>query len=63
MKEIKSGKGLIGVQKNEYKGKVYIDIRKFYEDRDTGEWKPTRKGISIPINLAEEVAESIRELL
>jgi hypothetical protein len=59
MIEINNGKGLIRVQKNEYKGKYYIDIRKFYEDKDSGEWLPTKKGISIPIDLAQKIIEAI----
>ena len=29
----------------EYKGKVYADIRTYYQDGE--EWKPTKKGLSI----------------
>ncbi|MBP7238521.1 MAG: transcriptional coactivator p15/PC4 family protein, partial [Petrotogaceae bacterium] len=32
------------IQKNEFKGKEYIDIRIFYEDE--GEYKPTKKGVT-----------------
>ena len=31
---------------SEYKGKKYADIRIYYED-DEGEWKPTKKGITL----------------
>lgn len=59
--DITTGKGLIRVQKNEYKGKFYLDIRKFYEDKDTGDWKPTKKGISLPIDLVTQVVEAINK--
>ena len=37
----------------EFKGKTYADIRVYYED-DEGEWKPTKKGITVsPDNFAE----------
>jgi hypothetical protein len=62
MKEITSGKGVIRVQKNEFKGKHYIDVRKFYQDKDTEEWKPTRKGISIPVDLVEEIIEALKTI-
>eukprot|EP00981_Chlorochromonas_danica_P000225 scaffold51_cov172-Ochromonas_danica.AAC.13 len=32
-----------------FKGKVYINIREFYEDKLTGEEKPGSKGIALTI--------------
>lgn len=32
---------------SEFKGKVYVHIRHFYEVKDDGEMKPTRKGIAL----------------
>ena len=34
---------------NEFKGKKYADIRIYFED-DEGEWKPTKKGITVALN-------------
>ena len=34
---------------SEYKGKKYADIRIYYED-DEGEWKPTKKGITLTLD-------------
>ena len=63
MKDIKSGSGIIRIVKSEYQGKNYVDIRKYYLDKDTDEYKPTKKGISIPENLVEEVLKTIKEVL
>ncbi|ORY39995.1 hypothetical protein BCR33DRAFT_740653 [Rhizoclosmatium globosum] len=40
-------------QTNEYKGHKYADIREYYEEKGSGEWKPGKKGITL--NKAELV--------
>jgi hypothetical protein len=45
---------VIRVQVKEFKGNEYLDIRNFYTDKD-GELRPTKKGVSIPMHLAQEV--------
>lgn len=59
----KNGKGdVIRVQKKEFKGKSYLDIRTFYEGED-GEMMPTKKGVAIPIEIAREVlGAAVKEL-
>jgi hypothetical protein len=32
---------------NEFKGAIYVDIREFYNDKEDGSMKPTKKGISL----------------
>lgn len=63
MKDIKTGRGIIRIQKTEFKGKEYIDIRKFYQDNETEEWKPTRKGISVPVDLLQDINIALQELI
>ena len=46
---------------NEYKGKKYIDIRTFFE-ADDGEYKPTKKGVTLSIGLYNELKEGIETL-
>jgi len=58
MKDIDYGNSIIRVQKSDYKNKTYIDIRKYYLDEGTDEFKPTRKGITIPIDIAESVLKA-----
>jgi len=62
MADIKNKKGLIRVVKTEYRGKFYVDIRKYYQDNDSGEWKPTPKGISVPYELKDKVIEALNSL-
>jgi len=60
MVDIQVGTQIIRVQRTEFKGKEYIDIRKFY-DAD-GEWKPTKKGISLSIDIVSKVKEAISQV-
>jgi len=54
--EIMKGKDKIIITAKEFKGKQYIDIRTYFEN-DSGEWIPTKKGISLtPDNLDEMIA-------
>jgi len=36
-----------------FKGKVYIDIRNWFQDQ-TGEWKPTKKGVHLSMEKLTE---------
>ena len=59
----KSNMEKIRIQVTEYKGHELIDIR-FYLDVSTDKaanFKPTKKGISIPVRLAEELLEGIEK--
>lgn len=47
---------------NEFKGNNYIDIRTYYFDENSEEFKPTRKGISIPVELYEELKEALTKV-
>jgi hypothetical protein len=46
---------------SEFRGKNYANIRIFYED-DEGEWKPTKKGISVNLEDFEEFKQRVQEL-
>lgn len=50
----------IRIQRSEYKGHELIDIRVYYE-AENGEWKPTKKGITFSLSLANEVIKGIAE--
>jgi len=60
--DIKYKSGLIKVQKVNYKGRDYIDIRKFYQDYETGEWRPTPKGISFDPEILQEIIKALQKL-
>jgi len=43
----------------EYEGYKFIDVRIYYQDRKTQEWKPTQKGISIMPDKVGDIIEGI----
>jgi len=51
----------------EYKGHKLIDLRIYYEPEDSGERRPTKKGITIDVGLYPELKKAMikieRELL
>lgn len=46
---------------SEFRGKNYANIRIYYED-DEGEWKPTKKGISVNMEDFVEFKHRLEEL-
>jgi hypothetical protein len=46
---------------SEFKGKKYADIRIYYED-DEGEWKPTKKGLTVNLDSFQDFRERVEEL-
>jgi hypothetical protein len=44
---------------HEYKGKKYLDLRVFFQPEDQEEMRPTRKGITIPVDLLGELKKGI----
>ena len=46
---------------SQFKGKNYANIRIFYED-DEGEWKPTKKGISVNLEDFQEFKDHMGKL-
>lgn len=49
----------IGVK--EFRGKRYIDLRIYYMD-DKGDWKPTKKGISLNTEFMPELKQAVLSL-
>jgi hypothetical protein len=49
----------IHVRLSRFRERDYLDVRNFYET-DDGEWKPTRKGIAIPVELYDELIDALR---
>jgi hypothetical protein len=47
------------IYEKEYEGYKFIDVRIYYMDKATGEYKPTKKGISIMPNNAEDIINGI----
>jgi len=58
MKEIsKNTLEKIRIEKREYKGREFIDIRTYYFDGN--EWKPTQKGVTFRPDQLKEIIEAL----
>ena len=51
----------IKVSVGTYKEKEYVDIRVFFRDAQTDEWRPTKKGITINRDLLGELSEGVKQ--
>ena len=58
MKEFFKGKKIkIVIQNKSFKGKEFVDIRQYYNDAKSNEFKPSAKGVTIPLNQFQEFKE------
>jgi len=48
----------IHIRVSRFKERDYLDIRNYYETED-GEWKPTRKGIAVPVEFYDELIDAL----
>lgn len=62
VKDIEKGQDLIRVELSEFKGNQYIGARMYYMD-DKGDWKPTRKGLTLTSDVMVQVRDAINEAL
>jgi len=56
---------VVRVSVEEYKGRKYLDVRIYFEN-DEGEWKPTKKGVTIQpdkIDLFMDLIKQAKESL
>lgn len=51
----------IHIEMKEYRKKKYLDIRTYYR-ADDGEWKPTKKGVTIPPDMIEDVIVALQKI-
>ena len=49
------------VSANEYNGHKYVDLRIHYNDGESPEYKPSKKGITIKPEIAEQVIKMIQD--
>ena len=58
----KNSREVIRVTEQEYKGVDLVDIRVYYKDKDEN-YKPGRKGISLPKKIMPEIVEVLKGVL
>lgn len=68
IRDIDKGSGeIIRVEVTEFKGSKYLNLRVWYTDKETGEYKPTQKGIAVKPefyeNLKKAVLDAEKELM
>jgi hypothetical protein len=51
---------ILRISAEEFKGRKYVDIRVYFEN-DEGEWKPTKKGVTIQPDKIEEFVDLIKK--
>ena len=57
----KSATEQVRISLNEFKGKKYIDIRTYYL-ADDEEYKPTKKGVTLSVNLFQELKTGVEKI-
>ena len=55
----KGGGEIIRIETSEYRGKQYLNLRVWYTDKQSGEFKPTQKGVTLRPELYEELKEAV----
>ena len=55
----KSSSKRIRFHVQEYKGTEFLDIREFYMHRESGEWRPSPKGITVQPHLYAELLNGV----
>lgn len=53
---------IVRVEISEFKDKKNINVRQWYKDKATGEYRPTQKGITLPVEKYQELKEAILAL-
>lgn len=59
--EFQSGKDKVQITRREFKGKEYVDVRKFFKGSNNGQeqWYPTKKGISLSLDKVNELIKGL----
>jgi len=50
--------GQVRIRLSRFRERDYVDIRNFYEAEE-GEWRPTRKGIAIPVEMFDDLMDAL----
>ena len=55
----KNSTTLICFHLQEYKGHQFISIREFYRDKSSGDWRPTKSGVTISPDYYAELLQGV----
>jgi len=62
IKDIEKGSDLVRVELSEFQGRQYVGARIYFMD-GKGDWKPTRKGITLTPEVMAQVNQALIEAL
>jgi hypothetical protein len=57
----KNDKEKIIISANRYNGTKYVDVRVWYKDDNSGEYRPSKKGLAINLKILPEITEKMIE--
>lgn len=55
----KNSREQVHIHLKQFEGHPIIDIRVWYQDRETEQWRPTQKGVSVSTELYDALSEAI----
>lgn len=62
VKDIDKGGGeIIRVEVSEYKGQKYLNLRIWYMDKNSNDYRPTQKGIAVRPDLYNQIKDAVLE--
>jgi len=56
------GSEALVLSRRAYRGREFCDVRRFWMPEDAHEWRPTRRGVTIPLDLVADLAEHLGKL-
>jgi len=56
------GNDALVLSRRAYRGREFCDLRRFWLPDDAEEWRPTRRGVTVPVDLVPDLAESLGKL-
>ena len=59
----KNSREIIRIEATEFKGYPLISMRIYFREDPGGEWKPSRKGLTLRHHLVPELVQGIQELM
>lgn len=57
------GSEALVLSRRAYRGREFLDLRRFWLPDGAEEWRPTRRGVTVPVDLVPDLAESLARLL
>lgn len=60
--DVGSGNVIIRVEKSNYQGKDLVHIRKYFKNKESGEYLPTKKGIAFVLEQLPLVIEALQKI-